>query len=381
MRITHLISNLSLGGAEGALALLIEASSGSGLKHSVISLLPGGENRDRIKKAGGDVIELNGRRGIAAAAIIGEVHRQVRNSRPDVVQGWMYHANAAATLAKLMGGTRYPIVWGVRQGAEQIALDRLLTRAVIRFGALMSNSPEAIVYNSETAARGHEQIGYARAKTVIIENGVDCRRFQPDAAARSRLLAELGLPENVLLIGRVARYAKMKDFPTLIHAFRLALERLPNAHLVMVGNGIETQNAELIALCKSAGCLDHMHLLGPRSDVAALYPAFDILASSSKANEGFPNTIAEALACGTLVATTSVGEVKLIRDGCHLVVEPSDHRQLALGLISLLGLPVETRRALGARGRTFIEDNFSSTRFADKFVALYRKLGVTDPVS
>jgi glycosyltransferase involved in cell wall biosynthesis len=372
MRVAHLISSIEAGGAEHALCTLVEETRAAGVRHTVVSMLPGSLHA-RLERAGAAVIVLNARRGPGGALALAAVARALRSARPDLVHGWMYHANIAASVIALAGRVRAPVVWGIRQSADDISLDRRSTRLVIRAGAAVSAHPGAIAYNSEQAAQTHERLGYARKRRIVIPNGIDCRRFQPCQGARERLCAELGLPRDVLLIGRVARYASMKDYPTLLRAFAMVLATHPGARLVLAGQGVAGDNRELVQLCRDLGCSANVHLLGPREDVEMLYCAFDVLVSSSKANEGFPNTVAEALACGTPVVSTSVGDPALIRTGCQFVVPPSRPEALAAGIISLVGVSQSVRRDQAVRGRNFILHNFDTRTFAARFLQLYRE--------
>jgi glycosyltransferase involved in cell wall biosynthesis len=374
MRVVHVISNLGIGGAELSLCSLVERLSCKGVDHVVVSLLPGGVLRPRLEEAGARVIELDGRRGLGGVLLLRELGSRIGAAKPDLIHAWMYHSNIAATVAQGLGYLRCPVIWSIRQGLENRALDGYLTRALIRLGATLSNYPDVVVYNSEDAALTHEAIGYAASRRWVIRNGIDCHRFRPRPEARAALRMQLQLEDEVALIGRIARYSPMKDFETLIGAFRELLKQLPHARLLLVGTDLDPGNKELVALCQRHGCLDQILFVGPRLDIEQIYPALDVLVSSSSANEGFPNVVAEALASGTLVASTSVGESFLINEGSHRVVSPKNEPGLCDAILSLVRLPSEEKEMLSARGRGFIEVNFSIDAFAAAHADLYRRL-------
>jgi glycosyltransferase involved in cell wall biosynthesis len=383
MRVTHVISNLNLGGAETSLCSLVESTSEKAIDHTVITFLPGGVLRQRLEEAGATVIELDGRRGARGASLLLPCVKAIRTSRPDIVQSWMYHANLAAVMTKILTASGYPLVWGIRQSAGDLRLDKRFTGLTIRVGRYLSNIPARIIYNSTEGAVTHEALGYSSKNRLVIPNGIDCDRFRPRENAGELLRATLGLKSDAILFGRVARYAKMKDFATLLKAFKLILDKMPDAHLILVGEGITPDNQELTAQCRKLACISNVHLLGPRQEIESIYAGLDVLISSSVANEGFPNVIAEALACGTLVAATDTGEAKLIRKGCQVVAAPGDADHLANGIMGLMTESQERRKQLGMTGRAFIESNFSAARCADRYVALYEKLidGVGHKVS
>ena len=373
MRIVHLISQIGIGGAETSLATLVESSRGAGVAHVVVSMLSDGPLRERLECAGAEVIELNGRPGPMGGFLLRGMTAAISKSAPDILQCWMYHANLAASVPALFGRLSCPLLWGIRQNVDTLAYEKPLTRLIVRAGACFSALPAKIVYNSKRAAEAHERLGYSRKTRAVIPNGVDCARFRPQAGAGVRLRAELGLPDDAPLIGRVARYAPMKDYKTLMRVFAILGERLPAARLLILGPEGGRESETVLALAARAGCQPQVHMLPRRLDIEAFYPALDVLVSSSSVNEGFPNTIAEALSCGVLVAATDVGEAKLIRLGAHRVAPPKDAPALATAIADLVRLPPEERRKHAARGRDFILTHFSTEHFAEAFRQIWRE--------
>jgi glycosyltransferase involved in cell wall biosynthesis len=374
MRIVHVISNLGIGGAELSLCSLVEQTQRRGFDNVVVSLLPDGALRPRLERAGASVIELPGKRGFAGALLLRALGIHVAAAHPDIVHSWMYHSNVAATVVRGLRYFKCPLIWSIRQGFDNPTLDIGLTRGLIRLGARLSTYPEVVVYNSDDAALTHEAIGYAASRRWIIHNGVDCDRFRPRPDARAAFRAELGLTRDAVLIGRVARYSPMKDFDTLLGAFRKVLNTLSSARLLLIGTDISAGNQGLVSLCLRHGCLDDVIFMGPRLDIEEIYPALDLLVSSSSANEGFPNVVAEALASGTLVASTSIGQSDLIHGGAHRVVPPRDEDALCEAMVDLAGLGAERIQELSGQGRGFVEANFSVEAFAQRHVHLYKDL-------
>ena len=373
-RITHLISGLFIGGAENALCSLVEGTQGKGFDHTVIVFLSKGEMQPRLERAGATVIVLGGRRGFKGALLFWSMARAIRLSKPDLVQSWMYHANVAALIARDFGVFRCPLIWNVRQSCARPELEKRLTRFLIKRGARLSGRANRIVYNSMLGAETHEAIGFAADRRCVIRNGIDSAKFCPDEAAGSRLREELGLPPESILVGRVARYAPMKDFETLLKAFREVAPQISSSYLVLVGIGCEDTNAELVDMCNQHGCTDTVLLMGKRLDLNRLYPAFDVRVSSSNANEGFPNVIAEGMACGNLIVTTAVGESVLINAACNIVVQPGDSSALAGGIVTLLETSKSDRKQFAEQGRVFVASNFPMSTCVEKYVRLWSEL-------
>jgi glycosyltransferase involved in cell wall biosynthesis len=293
---------------------------------------------------------------------------------PDIVQSWMYHANLAGTVVRGLGCFKPPLIWSIRQSLDNRSLDPVATRAVIWLGGKLSALPGAVVYNSVNAARTHEAIGYAAGRRRIIHNGIDCNRFRPRPELHNSLRVQLGLDPDTPLIGRIGRYSPMKGFDTLLKSFRKLLDVLPSAKLLLVGTGIGPDNQELMSLCSRYGCLEHVRMMKPRLDIEQVYPALDVVVSSSIGNEGFPNVVAEALASGGLVVSTSVGDGSPIDRGVHRIVSPQDDQALSKAMLSLATLLPEEKQRLSGCGRRFIENNFSIEAFAEQHIGLYEEL-------
>ena len=89
---------------------------------------------------------------------------------------------------------------------------------VIRLGAWGSRWPAAIVAKSTAGRDVHHALGYAARRFLLIDNGVDVGRFQPNPHDRAEIRAELGLAEDDFVIAVAPRYDQMKDYPTLLAA-------------------------------------------------------------------------------------------------------------------------------------------------------------------
>src|SRR5262245_4557055 len=336
-------------------------------------MMSGGALALRLKAAGARVIELRSRRGIFGALRIGAIGRTIADNRADLVQCWMYHANFAASVLQSTRWIQGPVLWGVRQGLRTLKLERKTTQGLILATVPLSRSPARIVYNSHEGADDHERFGYPCTSRVVIENGTDCVRFRPRDGAKEELCAAIGVPPNSEIIGRVARFAAMKDFATLLEAFSIVAARRPRAHLVIIGPSQDQEKRQLLELAESLGSRERLFILPRRLDIENFYSALDVAVSSSSENEGFPNSVAEALASEVLVVSTNVGASRLIREGCQRVVEDRNPHQLATGMMELLNLDWSMRKCLSQRGRMFVQESYGTSLFARRFCNMWRR--------
>lgn len=179
------------------------------------------------------------------------------------------------------------------------------------------------------------------------------------------------LADDVEIIGRVANYHPRKDFGTLLAAFfRIAQENL-RAHLVLVGRDVTSENKALVDLIGTLTSPGRVHLLGERSDIAQLMPAFDLLLSSSLI-EGFPNVIGEAMACGVPTVATDTGDCGAILDDPSRVVPMRDSIALAQKTLDILSLDRQQRAEIGARDRARVVSQYSIGKIATEYVSLWQ---------
>jgi glycosyltransferase involved in cell wall biosynthesis len=378
IKVLHIISGLMSGGAEAMLGRVARTSLKLGVDHAVVSMTGGGHIADELESAGIAVHVLGARRNFSAIRQIGPIGRIVSEVRPDVIQGWMYHGNLAATAAgrmKLAGCV--PVIWNVRATAQSLRHVSPLTALAIVVGVPLSRSPCSIIYNSLRAADDHERLGYSRTRRVIIPNGFDTAQFRPDPDRRTSLLHELALPSDAAIIGRVANFHPYKDFQTLFDAFSIIAQADPSAFLVLVGRSLTTANKEFSKLLASASFADRIRIMGERSDVARIVPGFDILLSSSSSSEAFPNVIGEAMACGVPTITTDAGDSRSILGDPTRVANVRDPPMLAELSLRVLSLDAAARREIGKTDRERVIEHYSIEAVTQSYVDLWRQAADT----
>ena len=372
-RILHIISGLDVGGAETMLLKLIEKQSKKCASITVVCLRTTGVLVGAYESAGADVrcLGLEVKSPLSVWRIF-RLMPLIWDIRPDVIQGWMYHGNLAATIANFFFLSKSQLYWNIRQTIDGLQSERLLTRGLIKGGRFFSSFPEAIIYNSYRSALQHEQLGYKKDLRKIIPNGFEMEKFQPLADCLKRdVKASLGLPNDARIIGHVARYHSKKDHKTFLFAMEKVLEKSSNTRVIVVGRNVTLENEEIKDQVAGFLCLDQMNFLGERRDIPALMGIFDLFVSSSSAGEGFPNTIGEAMASGVPCVATDVGESSTIVGNCGWIVRPGNFEELAHVVIDLLGKPSAYLKGRGQRGRERVALKYNIRDIERQYFLLY----------
>jgi len=369
MKVLHVITGLNFGGAETMLAKLLEYQGDR--QSTVVSLVGLGAVAGRVA-ACARVETVGMREGVPSVAAGYRLARLARAVRPDLVVGWMHHGNLAASFAAAATGRSPPVIWNVRHSVADIRTEKPLTRLVLRLGAALSGRPDAIVYNSGVAAGEYRGLGYDPSRSLVIPNGFDCEVYRPQPEARERVRGQYGVAPGAMLVGMIARLHPMKDAGTLIEAVRRARQAGANIHLLLAGHRMDHPPADLMRALAAALPPERLTLLGQRDDLPTLMPGLDVVALPSAWGEGFPNTLAEAMASGVPCLATDVGDSGWIVGETGRVVRPRDPDAMAAALMDFVELGEAGRLHLGQLARQRVIDNFALDEIGARFSALYR---------
>ena len=374
IKVLHIITGLSTGGAEMMLLKLLSGIDREKCFPVVVSLIDKGAIGPRIEALGVPVYALGMKRGMPTPRSLLRLARVVRRENPQIIQGWMYHGNLAAQIASMFTKCNTPVLWNIRGTHTNLSEESRLTAYIIRFGALLSGLPAAIINNSRTSALSHEQqIGYRADKWRIVPNGFDTDIFVPSKDARKRLRSELGLSSDALLIGLVGRYHPVKDHVGFLKAAANLVQKYSDVHFVLIGEGVDANNVELSFVLKGKCLCKAVHLLGSRTDLPYLTAALDI-ATSASLSEGFPNVVGEAMSCGVPCVVTNVGDSAWIVGKTGRVVPPGNPEALANAWSELVAMTTDDRRNMGTIARQRVIENFSLASVVHQYETLYEEI-------
>ena len=368
-QVLHVITGTNTGGAEFVLHQLLKSTYRDDA--SVLSMMMPGPLGRMLGELGIEVRTL----GMAAGGVpsIGnllDLRRTVREVDPLLVQGWMYHGNLAALAATHTYRRPRPVIWGMHHTITKLENEKPMTRAVIRLSARLSKRVNAIIYCSKQSAKDHERLGFARDKTVVIPNGVNCDRFKPDREAGAKIRKEFGISDDRRIIGFVARFHPMKDHRNLIRAAKRLIEQSNSIHVALIGSGNEAQEAALKAFIDECGIAERVTLMGLREDLPSITPGFDVFCLPSAWGEAFPLVVCKSMASGVPCVVTDVGDAAWIVGNTGLVVPTENSDALAGALQTLLDLDDEALRQRGSAARQRIMDEFPLSKMVEAYQAL-----------
>jgi glycosyltransferase involved in cell wall biosynthesis len=220
-------------------------------------------------------------------------------------------------------------------------------------------------------------LGAAEERTETIPYGVDADRFRPNAEARVRLRAQVGVREGDPLLFAAGRFVRKKGFEYLIDAVARLAPKWPALRLVIGGAGdLDRELRERAAREQVAGQVVFPGVLS-QDTVADYLAAADLAIVPSVRDDagnvdGLPNVVMEALASGTpLVATTAGGIAAVAHNDVNAaLVAERDVAGLADTIDRLLGAPA-TRARLGARAREDALREHNWARVAEAFERAY----------
>jgi len=369
MRLLLSIPSLMPGGAERQFAELVAGLAARGHEVLAVALERGGPLQDSLGAARLAVLGKTSRLGNVhvAAGLAG----LLRSFRPQVHYAFLTLPCVLGTLLKpFFPATR--LVMGLRAtdvDHSAYAHGRA-SRVMHALEARLSNRAELVIANSEAGRRNALARGFKAATTVVVPNGIDTVRCQPDRALGAALRQDWGIRPSEALIGLVARLDPMKDHTNFLRAAALLAARRPEARFVCVGGGPEPYLAELRDQTAGLGLAERLVWAGMRTDMPEVYNSLDALCLSSVFGEGFPNVLGEAMACGVPCCSTDVGDAALVLGDTGRVVPKGEPEALAAGLEDLLERLGRDGQDLRAACRERIVVNFGVPRMVEATEAL-----------
>jgi glycosyltransferase involved in cell wall biosynthesis len=338
----------------------------------VVCMIPIGPVGKRIQALGIPVISLDMNPGYPTVGGFLKLLGILKKFRPNIFQTWLYHADLLGLVAAKLLGIKN-IIWNIRSTHMEFEQYGWISGLVFKICALFSSWPKAVVVNSQMGQLVHTKSGYHPKEWICIPNGINTDQFRPDTKARMSVRQEWDVANNEFLAGMIGRFDPMKAHPVFLKAAAIVQANYPNTCFVCIGEGPASYFTEMKKL---ASQLKLFNVLWPglRTDMPAVYNALDLLVSSSLFGEGFPNVVAEAMACGKPCVVTDVGDANMLVANSGICVHPGRPEDLAQAIEQMLGKSATERAKLGEKARQRIIENYNMEKMSQAYSALYKRL-------
>ena len=212
-------------------------------------------------------------------------------------------------------------------------------------------------------------------KVALIYQGTDVDRFISTEDARIEALGRYPLPKNAgPILGSIGSFEHRKGHPILFEALaRLISGPLPNAHLMLVGDGPD--EGLLRSKVKTMGLIDHVSFFPFTTRPNLVFERIDITVMASLYKEGLPNVILESMSMGIPVISTNLGGVpEAVVDGeTGYMVDPGNSSQLADAIYKIWADQAAFKQ-IAKNTRKLMTEQFDKEIQFDRFLKFFRTL-------
>lgn len=367
MKVLTIIDALGFGGAERLLCTLAAAAPAANLDLQVASLsswtAEGASTVPRLEAAGVHPSFLGVDR-LADLSAVARLAAAIRESECDVVHAHLGYSSTLVPLAARRAGK--PCVCTLHTlpgpvGGRDALKERLCVESAGR--------SSAFIFVSEAARAAFAKRYRPRASWRVERNGINLAHFHP---GEGHLPAGLRVPDGAPIVSIIAALRAPKGHALAVAGWHSVLARVPQARLLIVGDGPEysnlrqqVQRADLVERVLFTGRIDD------ERQTADIVRASDLVLLPSY-TEALPTTLIEAAACGRPVVATDVGGVReVVQQGVTgLLVASGGIDQIAISVAGLLE-DHGRRTSMGRVAQEVAKQQFDMHNWALRLRALY----------
>ena len=279
----------------------------------------------------GSVVQISGGESGPLGRFVA-VRKQVRAFDGDIVHPYLEECCVFVSLASL-GKSSPKVVWGVRNSGILPMDYPLKIRMINKVAKWLAPLPHMVVFNSEAGRRSYS--GVKSQHLTVIPNGIDSERFRPakNLTEALEVRKRFGIPPHVPVIAFVGRDDPMKGIEDFIKIARILLDQHRDCHIVIVGLESGSIPADLLQS-------ERVSVLGRVEYPEEIMMVCDVLVSTSRYGEGFPNVIGEAISSGCRVIATDVGDCRSVVGTSGFVFAPGQIDAMTTAIIRELETPI-----------------------------------------
>jgi glycosyltransferase involved in cell wall biosynthesis len=379
-KIVHIITKMELGGAQQNTLYTVSHLNPENYQAYLITG-PGGELYEKALEWGNTMVasdlirEIRPLQDFKAFGELCRILKKIKTLPPSDAPVIVHtHSSKAGILGRWAARcTAIPIIlhsihgfgfheqqpWWIRK--LFVAIEKLTARITTKFIAV-SNANKSL---------GEALHIFSADAVVVIRSGITIAQFQHPRSSEAQLRTELNIPPAAPVITMIACLKPQKAPLDFIAVCDLVRQSLPEAHYLLVGDGV--LRAVVEQEVDKRALRQHLHLLGWRHDIAELLQVTDVLALTSRW-EGLPRVFPQAMAAGVpIVATRVDGAPEAVADGINgFLLAPGNQAEMAQKLVFLLKNPLEAR-IMGQQGAKMVAE-FDIEKMMQQQEALYEQL-------
>lgn len=365
-KISLFIPSLKGGGAERAiLNLANELSVDSNFKVDLVL----------IGKAGTYLAEVQSRVNIVdlkssnVPKSLFPLIKYLKKEKPDILISTLSHASAVSILATMLSRSKTKTIVRMANTFSKVLKNINFTERMILFWGVkifFRFANEIVAVSDGVADDLAKTIKISRSKMKVIYNSTDIEKIK-NKYKESITHPWLKNKTNPVILA-VGRLTVEKDYPTLIKAFSILSEK-NNFRLIILGEG--KKRSELESLIKKLELQEKIDLPGFTRNPFVYMRNCDIFVLSS-ATEGFPNTLIEAMACGTPVVSTDCpsGPREILDNGKFgKLVKVGDEKSLAEAILETIKNPLSSEELINR-----VREKFSLKEAIKKYLDIIRNI-------
>lgn len=363
LSIVHILDSLEVGGMERTVVRLALSQLEAGHKVQVVTLLTNGPLAKPLDDAGVRVTCLNKKPGFDFALV--NNLRTIATKEIEIIHTHNIVPHYYATLATLGKkvrriNTRHDMGMHLK-GRRMNYLYRL---SLLRTDA-------AIAVCEAAKARFVSTNSIPPNLISVINNGIPATDANKECSEKSiETKKQLNLPTNGTIVGSVGRLNAVKDYGTLIRAFSKVQKEIPDAKLVIIGDGPERN--ELQTLIDTLKIGESVTLLGERNDIEKILKQIDVFALTSL-TEGFSVALVEAAWAGLATIATDVGGNReiVLNNTTGFLAEPKNIDDIESKIKTLLKNK-NLRETFGERARLRAQSNWTVEKMRESYELIYK---------
>ena len=363
-KLIFIAPDINSGGAENILFNVAKTLNKKDIV--LISLTDIGFYGSKLKNYGYEFYALKMKKNIFAIFKFIYLIILIYKYKPLIVHTWLYRANLFGGVAAKIAGVN-KIYWTIHHDFEYSNFLMMLEmKILILFSYFI---PKKIIFGSDISKKNHILNGYSKDKSTIINNGVSTKIFKSNKKFRIDFRKALGIDEDCLVLGNIARYHPLKDHETLFKALQILKNKGLRFKCILIGSGFTNKIKKIKERINYYELNQNIIIYGQTFKINEIINAFDINILTSK-KECSPISLLESMSTGVPCISTNVGDASQLIMDSGWTVQISDFKLLA-ELIQKIYLDKNIIKIKSKKARKRVEMFYRLEIMIEKYKALY----------